>query len=160
MLVDFKSLADSSKVWIYQSNRELTRNEMDEIIVNVEKFVSTWKRHGDDLKASYQIRYNQFIILAVDEEFNGVSGCSVDASTHMFKQFEQAFKIDLFNKLNTAFEDGDNINIVSLAEFQKYVKERKINAKTIVFNNLVKTKKELNTAWEVDAANSWHSRYL
>jgi len=160
MLVNFDHLADSSKIWIYQSNREFTVNEIHEINEMLDKFIGSWKRHGDDLKASYQIKYNQFIILAVDEDHNEVSGCSVDASTHVFKQIEQTYHVDLFNKLNTAFKDGENINIVSLADFQKYVKQQKINSKTIVFNNLIKTKKELSTAWEVDAENSWHNRYF
>ncbi|MCK4562698.1 MAG: ABC transporter ATPase, partial [Flavobacteriaceae bacterium] len=60
----------------------------------------------------------------------------------------------------TAFKDGDNINIVSLSEFQKYVSEQKINTKTTVFNNMVQTKKELETKWEVAAEESWHSRYF
>ena len=160
MFVNFDHLADSSKIWIYQSNREFTENEMQEINEMLESFIGSWKRHGDDLRASYLIKYNQFIVLAVDEDHNEVSGCSVDASTHLFKQIEQAYQVDLFNKLNTAFKDGENINIVSLADFQKYVKQQKINSNTTVFNNLIKTKKELSTAWEVDAENSWHSRYF
>lgn len=160
MLFDFNELADSSKIWIYQSNREFTSNEVEEISVLIENFVSNWKRHGDDLKASYQIKYNQFIVLAVDESYNNISGCSIDASANLFKQIEDKYKVELFNKLNTAFKDGDNINIVSLSEFQKYVNAQKINDKTVVFNNMVKTKKELETKWEVAAEESWHSRYF
>jgi len=66
----------------------------------------------------------------------------------------------LFNKLQTAFKYGENINIVSLAEFQKYAKEQKIDRHTIVFNNMIQTKKELETNWEVIANKSWHSRYF
>lgn len=160
MLFEFKDLADNSKVWVYQSNREFTTSEVDEVRILIEKFVGNWKRHGDDLKASYQIKYNQFIILAVDESYNNISGCSIDASANLFKQIEDKYNVELFNKLNTAFKDGDNINIVSLSEFQKYVSEQKINTKTTVFNNMVQTKKELETKWEVAADESWHSRYF
>lgn len=160
MLVDFSNLSDSSKIWIYQSSREFSDVEVNEISNKLEEFVTNWKRHGDDLKASYQIKYNQFIILAVDESYNGVSGCSVDASTHIFKQFENQYQVDLFNKLNTAFKDGDTINVVSISDFQKFVSQQKINSETIVFNNMITTKKELETSWEVSANESWHSRYF
>lgn len=160
MLADFKSLADSSKVWIYQSSREFTNAEVNEISDELEKFISTWKRHGDDLMASYQIKYNQFIILAVDESYNGVSGCSIDASTHIFKQFENRYKVDLFNKMKTAFKDGDHINVVSLFDFQRFVNEQKIDNTTIVFNNLISTKSELEKSWEVTADESWHKKYF
>ena len=160
MFVDFNSLSDSSKIWIYQSNREFSDLELEVIENKLKFFVSNWKRHGDDLKASFEIRYNQFIIIAVDEQYNNVSGCSIDASSHVFKEIEKEFQVDLFNKLNTAFKNGENINVVSLVDFQKFVNEQKINSNTIVFNNMIKTKKELSTVWEVSADKSWHCRYF
>ena len=160
MFVEFESLSDTSKIWIYQSNRPFSDIEKDMINRKMEDFVANWKRHGDDLKASFEIRYDQFIILAVDEQYNDVSGCSVDASTHLFKQFENDFQIDLFSKLNTAFKDGDHINVVTLSDFQKFVKEQKIDSNTVVFNNMIGTKKELDTSWEVAANESWHRRYF
>lgn len=160
MFVNFDSLADSSKVWIYQSSREFTANEVNEIKEELRQFVNVWKRHGKDLKASYKIRYNQFVILAVDESFNGISGCSIDASSNMFKNIEEKYNVDMFNKLNIAFKNGEHINIVTLSDFQKYVKENKVNNKTIVFNNMITTKKELDNRWELAAEDSWHSRYF
>ncbi len=160
MFVKFESLVNSSKVWIYQSNREFTANEVNEISEVLKDFVGSWKRHSKDLKASYQIRYNQFIILAIDESYNNFSGCSIDASTNLFKNIEEKYHVDMFNKLNIAFKNGDHINIVTLSDFQKYVKEKKINKKTIVFNNMITTKKELENEWELAAEDSWHSRYF
>ena len=160
MLVDFNSLVGSSKIWIYQSNREFSELEMEVIKGKLSDFVSNWKRHGDELRASFDIRHNQFIILGVDEEYNNVSGCSIDASTHIFKQFESEFHIDLFNKLNTAFKDGEHINVVSIGDFQNFVNDQKVDSNTVVFNNTISTKKELDTSWEVSANESWHQRYF
>jgi len=160
MYVDFDTLKDSSRVWVYQSNREFREEEVMIINEKLENFVQEWTRHGDNLKASFDIKYNHFIVLAVDESFNQVSGCSIDASTHVFKKFEEEFGLELLNKLNTAFKDGDHINVVSLADFQKYVKEQKIQPETLVFNNLIQNKAELRTSWEVPANRSWHNRYF
>jgi len=160
MFVNFDSLADTSKVWIYQSNREFTANEVTELTKVLKDFTDSWKRHGNELKASFKIKYNQFVILAIDESYNGYSGCSIDASTNLFKNIEEKYNVDLFNKMNTAFRYGDHINIVSLSDFQKYVKEDKINSKTTVFNNMISTKKEYENSWEVAAEDSWHSRYF
>ncbi len=160
MYVDFDTLTDNSRIWVYQSNREFTKDEVVAISSKLTNFVNDWTRHGDDLKASFSIKYNHFIILAVDESFNSVSGCSIDASTHIFKSFEKEFNLELLNKLKTAFKDGDHINVVTLADFQKHVKSDKINSDTLVFNNLVQNKGELDLAWEVPANKSWHSRYF
>lgn len=160
MLVDFESLDNSARIWVYQSNREFSANEMEIIKAKTEVFIQNWVRHGDDLKASYLIKYNQFIVLAVDENFNNVSGCSIDASVNLMKQFEKEFSLDLTNKLNISFKDSSNINVVSLADFQKFAKQEKITEKTIVFNNMVATKGDFISKWEVEAKKSWHQRFL
>lgn len=160
MYVDFESLSGTSRIWVYQSSRELRESEVVEMSHKLKRFIEEWTRHGDDLKGSFQIKYNHFIILAVDESFNQVSGCSIDASTHVFKNFEQEYQLELLNKLNTAFKFGEHINVVSLGDFQKYVQESKIQPETTVFNNMVQTKKELDLSWEIPASKSWHSRYF
>lgn len=160
MYVDFQDLPDSSRIWIYQSDRELDKTQLQEMHEALKSFIDEWTRHGKDLKGSYTILYDHFIVIGVDESFNQVSGCSIDASTHMFKRFEQQFGIELLNKLNTAFRSGDHINVVPLSQFQNFVREEKIDKDTTVFNNMVQTKKELSQAWEVPASESWHSRYF
>ena len=160
MYVDFKDLPDSARIWVYQSDRELNSSETEEMSQALKDFVEEWTRHGKDLKGSFAILHNHFIVIGVDESFNQVSGCSIDASTHVFKRFEQQFGIDLFNKLNTAFRSGDHINVVSMSDFQRFVREERISEDTTVFNNMVQTKGDLGISWEVPAAKSWHSRYF
>jgi hypothetical protein len=160
MLVNFESLENSSRVWVYQANRAFSANEEEEIISKIEKFISVWKVHGKDLKASYKIKYHQFVIIAVDEAFNEASGCSIDASVNLILKLEQSLKLDLTNKLNVSFKDNNNINVVSLLDFKNYVKQKKITENTVVFNNLVTTKGDFESQWEVPAVQSWHKRFF
>ena len=111
MLVEFNTLPDSSRVWVYQADREFSSKEVDQITEQLKMFASNWKRHGDDLKASFQIKYNQFIVLAVDEAYNDVSGCSIDASVHIIKKLQEQFQLDLLNKMNVTFKDGDKTSV-------------------------------------------------
>lgn len=160
MLIDYHEMPLSSRVWIYQADRAFDNNEEREIRLRIENFINAWKRHGEDLKASYVVKYNQFIVLLVDEKYNDVSGCAIDASVNLIKKIENDFAVDLTNKLNVSFKDADNINIVSLADFQKYVKLEKITSNTTVFNNLVANKSEFESKWEVPASQSWHQRFF
>jgi hypothetical protein len=160
MLVDFDSLKNSSRVWVYQANREFSNNEEEEITLKIKSFIATWKVHGKDLKASYQIKYHQFIVIAVDEDFNEVSGCSIDASVNLILKLEQSLKLDLTNKLNVSFKDNNNINVVSLLDFKNFVKQQKITENTVVFNNMVATKGDFESQWEVPAIDSWHKRFF
>ena len=160
MIVHFDSLPMDARVWVYQSNREFSDIEVTSIASKIEVFMATWKRHGDDLRTSYVIKYNQFIVLGVDENLNNVSGCSIDSSVHFIQQLEKEFDTDLMNKMNTAFKVGKNINIVSLSDFQKFVKEGKITSDTTVFNNMIQSKADYDSKWEVPASESWHKRFF
>ena len=160
MYTPYKNLPNNSRVWIYQSNREFTEKELEFISTKAEEFINSWTRHGDDLKGSYTIKYNQFLVLAVDESFNNVSGCSIDASVHFIQALERELQLNLMDKMNVTFKNGNQINLVRLSDFQKFAKEHKITLETIVFNNMVATKEDFENSWEVPAKDSWHKRFL
>ena len=142
MFTEYKNLPNNSRVWIYQADREFTENEINFISEKAEDFINQWTRHGDDLKGSFTIKYNQFLVLAVDESFNNVSGCSIDSSVRFIKELENELKLDLMDKMNITFKDSDNVNLVKLSDFQRFAKEKKVTSETIVFNNMVNTKED------------------
>jgi len=160
MYTTYNNLPKNARVWVYQSERAFTQNEINFISESAESFIEQWTRHGDDLKGSFTIKYDQFLVLAVDESFNDVSGCSIDASVRFVQALEQKLNVDLMDKMNVSFKDDANINIVKMSAFKEYAKTKKITAKTIVFNNMVTTKEDLETKWEVPANESWHRRFL
>ena len=160
MFTEYKNLPNNSRVWIYQSDREFTANEVELISAKAKEFINQWTRHGDDLKGSFTIKYNQFLVLAVDESFNDVSGCSIDSSVRFIQRLENELKLDLMDKMNITFKDNDNINLVKLSDFQKFAKEQKVTSETIVFNNMVSTKEDFENNWEIPAKESWHKRFL
>lgn len=160
MFTEYKNLPNHSRVWIYQADREFTQEEIELISAKALLFIDNWTRHGDDLKGSFTIKYSQFLVLAVDEGFNNVSGCSIDSSVHFVQEIEKELNIDLMDKMNISFKDGENINIVKLSDFKKFVEDKKITSNTIVFNNMINTKEDFETKWEVPANESWHKRFL
>ena len=160
MFTAYKNLPNNSRVWIYQSDREFNNKEVELIKEESEDFINQWTRHGDDLKGSFTIKYNHFLVLAVDESYNNISGCSIDSSVRFIQQLQNKLQLDLINKMNISFKDNNNINILKLSDFQRFIKEEKITPETIVFNNMITTKQELETHWEVPLLNSWHKRFL
>lgn len=158
MFVEFDKMPDTSRIWIYQSNREFSSEEENVIKRNTKKFIDNWTRHGDDLKGSFTMVYNRFVVIAVDENFANVSGCSIDASVRFIQQIQSELNIDLLNKLHIAFKTNDDVNSVSLNDFRSFIASDKITQDTIVFNNLVNTKADFESKWEVPAKESWHQR--
>jgi len=160
MYVKFEYLPSNSRVWVYQSEREFSDQEINFIAEKAIDFIDQWTKHGSNLKGSFTFKYNQFLVLAVDEGFNNVSGCSIDSSVRFVKELEKSLEVDMMNKMNISFKDGDHINIVTMSDFKEFTKSNKITSETIVFNNMISTIDELKTQWEVSVNNSWHKRFL
>jgi len=160
MFVKFENLPMHSRVWIYQSDRKFTTQEEEFISEKAILFIDQWTKHGADLQGSFEIKYNQFLVLAVDEGFNNVSGCSIDSSVRFVQEIEKLLRVDMMNKMNISYREGESITSVKMTIFKEYVKTQKITSKTIVFNNMVSTKQDFKTLWEVPLIKSWHKRFL
>ena len=82
MLIDFESLPDNSRIWIYQCNRSFSPEELEEITAGLNTFLTQWTAHGSDLKAGFEIKYKRFIIIGLDQAEASASGCSIDAVSY------------------------------------------------------------------------------
>lgn len=160
MYVPFETLPGESRIWIYQSNRKFADDEVAVIEATLKDFIDNWAAHGTPLEASYLVQYNRFIIIAVNQEVQNVTGCSVDASVHVIQELEKKFGVELLDKMNVTFRMGEHIAHKTLMEFRKMVKDKSVSANTIVFNNLVNNIDEWQDYWEVPAGESWHSRFF
>mgnify|MGYP001165596257 FL=1 len=160
MLVPFSSLPSHARVWVYQSSRVFTASENEEISAILTTFLSNWATHGTPLKTAFELRHNQFIVIGLDEEVKGASGCSIDASVHMIQSLESKYGLELLDKMNVCYREDTEIAYTPLKEFRKLAKTPKVSPDTIVFNNLVVDKAEYESHWEVPAYDSWHSRFI
>lgn len=160
MLVDFNKLPEESRIWVYQANRTFTEEEVQEIESKLDMFLTQWTAHGSDLEAGYLIKYNRFIVIGLNQNFNAASGCSIDVSIQFIQELESAYNVDLLDKMNVSYKQGAFIAYKPLTEFKKMAKDRAVSKNTIVFNNLVNTIAEFNESWEVPASDSWHARFM
>lgn len=160
MVTDFKNLPDNSRIWIYQANRKMSEAEVEKIKEQTEEFLTQWTAHGNELEAGFEIKYNRFIVIGLNQANASASGCSIDTSVRFIQSLEKQFELDLLDKMNVTFYNGEYIAHKSLEDFKKMAKARSVSPNTVVFNNLVNTKAEYEEHWEVPAKDSWHSRFL
>lgn len=160
MLTDFNTLPDTSRIWIYQANRSFTSKELEDIGREMDAFLKDWTAHGSNLKAGYEIRYKRFIVIALDQSQTSASGCSIDASVHFIQQLEKKYDVQLLDKMNVSYKQGEYIAYKPLSDFKKMAKQKAVSKNTIVFNNLVNNKQEYEEHWEVPASESWHARFM
>lgn len=151
------NISKNSRVWVYQSSRFLTAKEEQNIQQQLDHFTSLWQAHGHQLTAVGEIRYRLFIILSVDEQYASSTGCSIDKSVSLMKEFEHQFSINLFDRYQIAYRDTDSIKLCNQSQFVELLSSGAISNDTIVFNNLVASQKALQTDWEIPLKQSWHA---
>ena len=149
---DFNPL---SRVWIYQSSRHFLISESVEITNMLQQFVAQWNSHGDNVKGFGELFFNQFIILMADESATGVSGCSTDSSVRLIKEIETRFNVNLFDRQMLAFIIKDKVQLLPLGQLKYAADNHFISANTIYFNNLLQTKRELESIWMIPIKDSW-----
>ena len=160
MNVSFDVLSDEARVWIYPANRSFSDQEIEEISERCTSFLTQWTAHGSSLQAAFKIVYKRFLIIALNEAKQSASGCSIDASVRFIQELERYFEVVLLDKMNVTYKQGEYLAHKSLSDFKKMAKDRAVTQNTIVFNNLVLNKRELESLWEVPASESWHARFF
>ena len=154
------NLPPSTRVWVYQSKRPFTNQEVPQLKATVQQFAQDWVSHNRQLHSHADVFHNQFLILMVDESMAGASGCSIDSSVRFLQQLGQAYQTDFFDRMTFAWMDGDEVKTATSEVFATLYKEGKINNETLVFDNLVKTKGELEEKWLKPLNESWHRRFV
>ena len=160
MIVDFKTMPDDSRIWIYQSNRDFNESEIGIINDKTTSFLDNWQAHGKDLECSYSIIDKRFIIIAVNESFNPIGGCSIDFSLQLIKDISNTIGIDLLNRLVVNLKIDNRLESLSLSDLKNKIKDGEFSPETIIFNTAINSKSELLNNFEIDIKSSWLSKFI
>lgn len=155
------SLSDTSRVWIYQSNRPFDEKEIETLTKELKEFAKEWASHSRQLNADAFVLFDRFIALMVDENMIGASGCSIDTSVRFLKKIEQTYHINLFDRFLFSYLDTENkLQTVDSNTFAANYKEGKISENSLICDTLVDTKSKLKSSFLVPIHQSWHKRFI
>lgn len=160
MVKSFDSLPDSSRVWVYQADRNLSDNECQTIINKVNNFIDQWDTHGTPLVGSCKVFFNRFIVLAVDQEQQAPSGCSIDKSVDVIRILEKELNVNLFGRMEVAFLDGDILKTIHTTKIKEAITEGSLISTSEVFDNTVQALGEFKEKWKTEIKNTWLNRYF
>jgi hypothetical protein len=150
----------ASRVWIYQSNRPFSEQEVLEIDEQLHHFTSQWLAHGAPVKGWGKLLFNQVVVIIADESATMVSGCSTDSSVRIIKSFENQYKVNFFDRLLLAFIVKDKLQLLPMAQLPYALEKGFIDENTVYLNNTVLTKQDLEQNWLVPLKNSWLAKKL
>jgi len=157
-----KSLEEKLGVILfYRTTRVITPTEHAIKLFNsLDKNKDEFDTILSEIKSSYKILHDLFLIISVESNFSNPSGCSIDKLINFIKKINQLYDIDFLNRLNISYRDGNMVKLVDIAGFKKLILEGTIKSDTIIFNNTLNIKAELNENWEIKASKSWCKKYF
>ena len=160
MIVDYNALPENSKVWIYPSSRKFYDSEIEGLHQKITAFIESWKQDDASFQVAYKLLYNRFIVLFTDNDNVPLLNTDIDTSVSFIIQLQQTYNVDLLDKMNVCFKQGEYVQYKDLKDFKKLLKNKAVTGKSIVFDNLVTTKEEFENYWEVPISESWYGRFL
>jgi hypothetical protein len=155
-LTTFDSFPAHARTWVYQASRPLTTDEATSVRTIARDFTAAWKAHGQPLKATADVLYDRFLIMMVDEDAAGASGCSIDSSVAFIRSLETKLNTDFFDRLQLGYisEDG-TVRTVHADRIGKAIELGEMTPATAVFNNMVTSCDELRSKWRIPLSESW-----
>jgi len=162
MFVPFDQLSEYARVWIYQSSRPFTDLETSNVQSDLRAFVNAWTAHNVALLAYGDVWHDRFVVLMADESHREASGCSVDRSVHFLEDLERKYDVSLFERKTVVVKNPDSGEMTSmdLEDLKNNLENGSISLKTLVFDNLIKTKQQFKEEWMKPLEESWHIRFI
>ena len=150
-----EGFADESRVWVYQCSRAFIEKEANEVNEQLHHFYANWQTHGAPVKGWAALLFRQFVVVMADETDEAVSGCSTDSSVRVIKSLERQYSVNFFDRMMLTFLVNGKAEMLPFNQVQYAIDKGYINEDTMLFNNIVTTKKELLNNWLVPVKESW-----
>ncbi|SNR73135.1 ABC transporter ATPase [Lutibacter flavus] len=160
MIVDFNKIPNWGKLWVFPSSRKFYPQEISELKEEIETFLNNWTHKSQSLNCAYQLKYDRFIIITVDDSEISLSLEAHDNLVAFIQNLEKKLEVILLDKINVCYKQGEFVQYKDLKEFKQLMKNKGVSQKTIVFDNMITTKAALEQDWEINIMDSWLGRFL
>ena len=154
MLVNFNTIPEESRIWIYAAEQKLTNEQESYILQSISDHIKNWEAHKVPLTAGVAILENHFVVVALDESKNLASGCSIDTLQKLIQHLEKDLSISLLNRLNIFCKIEDEILCIPSFKLESIAKYN-----TLFYDLTIQKKSELHSYLK-PISEGWCASYL
>jgi len=155
-VVPFETLPDSSRVWVFGSDKLLTEEGTKLLLDGVDAHLADWKAHGAPLTVGREWRDGRFLIVAVDQSTAGASGCSIDGLFRVLQQLERTAGASLVGGGRIFYRDNHGVvQSATRDEVAALAKSGVISKDTVVFDTTLTDLGTWRACFERRAKESW-----
>lgn len=148
------------RILIYPASRPFTAKESKTIAEKLYDFLGTWAAHGKSLSSSFKVEKNQFIVIAIDEEKEVASGCSIDALNGLMRELDTEFSLGLFDRMKASFVENGEVKTMKLQDFRTALKNGELSQDIEVFDFSKSTYVSFLSDFLLPLKRSWAGIYV
>ena len=157
----FHELPGHARLWVHTADRDLTAEEQQELLAQLGGFLGGWSAHGAALSAAAEVLYGRVLVVGLDEQQAGATGCSIDKLVAFVRAHGAETGIDWFDRHQVVWrQPGGEWAATRTAEFWAMRKAGVVNGATEVVDPLAATLEAAKSdqGWLVKSFDeSWHA---
>ncbi len=154
----FSSLTGHARTWIYGFEKTLSVEQRKLVHERLSSFMNQWATHGESVRGDFLIAYDRFVIIAAETD---LSGCSIDSSTHLFKDLKEYENLNALNRNLIFYWKNQTIRFLKRNHLYELFAKNAINVHTIVFDLTIQTVDQLRQKkFETPLSQTWVAQLL
>ena len=151
----FQELPAHARLWVHVADRDLTAEEQQAVRMTLAQFLEGWSAHGAALSAAGDVLYDRVLVVGLDEQRAGATGCSIDSLVGFVRAHGTALGVDWFDRHQVIWrlpQGGDDLpgggawKATRTADFWAMRKAGVVTADTEVVDPLASTVGEAHSA--------------
>jgi hypothetical protein len=155
-VVPFDSLPDSSRIWVFGSDKLVTGAAADRLLAEVDRFLEQWRAHGEPLRCGRLWTDSRFLVVGVDQSDANASGCSIDGLFRTLQALESEIGARLVGGGRVYYRDHSGVaQCVSRSELDGLVASGAVGPDTAVFDTSITDLGEWRERFERPARKTW-----
>ena len=160
-IVNFASLPDDARTWVFGSDRALDAAATGRLLDVVDSHLAQWAAHGAPLTSARDWRDDRFLTVAVDQRTAGASGCSIDTLFRQLQALERELGLAIVGGGRVFYRDANGVvQSTDRTGFADLADRGAIGPDTIVFDPTVTTLGAWRASFERRASESWHGSLI
>ncbi len=146
-----------ARLWFYNIPRLLSDHEIARFESLRGEFLQDWNTHGKSNHGDVWLIENRLLVVIGWNEFESISGCSIDKSVAFIRQLSEFFQVDLMDRMWVYFEKDGQWNQAKINQFWAMRKANEVNDDTLILDTTISTFSQMHELTK-KMADSWHAQ--
>lgn len=154
--VKFSSLPADARVWVFAGDRDLTGDQAQLLLAQVDGYLAQWKAHGMPLRCARDWRYGRFLAIGIDPTAEQASGCSIDDLFRHLRDIGGSVGTQMLGGGRVFYRHADGRpRSVTRAQFSALAEAGEVTADTTIFDTSVTLADDWREHFERRAGEAW-----